>query len=199
MATEKNFQAADPTPPAGARNVTWQVDSTSSGTDATTGQPYFNTSAYMPDMVGDSGSGGEDGLVPAPAAGDAAAGKFLKADGTWEVPSGGGGVVIGFIINSGSTGTAVGPYLTAPRAGSLTKCVIVVKTSDPTVGLAFRINQNGVNIFSSDPTVAAGTSAGTVSISTSLTSSPLPVAANDVFTIDITSGTIAWAFTTTLE
>lgn len=34
-------------------------------------------------MVGDSGSGGTKGLVPAPAAGDAAAGKFLKADGTW--------------------------------------------------------------------------------------------------------------------
>lgn len=42
-------------------------------------------------MVGDSGSGGEAGLVPAPASGDAAAGKFLKADGTFAVPSGGGG------------------------------------------------------------------------------------------------------------
>ena len=29
----------------------------------------------------------ESGAVPAPVAGDAAAGKFLKADGTWEVPS----------------------------------------------------------------------------------------------------------------
>lgn len=35
-------------------------------------------------FVGDSGSGGVHGEVPAPAAGDAAAGKFLKADGTWE-------------------------------------------------------------------------------------------------------------------
>lgn len=34
-------------------------------------------------MVGDSGSGGTAGLVPAPAAGDTAAGKFLKANGTW--------------------------------------------------------------------------------------------------------------------
>ena len=42
------------------------------------------------DLVGDSGSGGTRGTVPAPAAGDAAAGKFLKADGTWTVPSGGG-------------------------------------------------------------------------------------------------------------
>ncbi len=42
-------------------------------------------------MVGDSGSGGTKGLAPAPAAGDAAAGRFLKADGTWSVPAGGGG------------------------------------------------------------------------------------------------------------
>lgn len=34
-------------------------------------------------MTGDSGSGGAKGAVPAPAAGDATAGKFLKADGTW--------------------------------------------------------------------------------------------------------------------
>ena len=38
-------------------------------------------------MVGDSGSGGLKGLVPAPAAGDAAANKYLKADGTWNAIS----------------------------------------------------------------------------------------------------------------
>jgi hypothetical protein len=41
-------------------------------------------------FVGDTGSGGTKGLVPAPAAGDAAAGKFLKADGSWAAPAGGG-------------------------------------------------------------------------------------------------------------
>jgi hypothetical protein len=40
-------------------------------------------------MVGDSGAGGTKGLVPAPAAGDAAAAKFLKADGTWAATPGG--------------------------------------------------------------------------------------------------------------
>ena len=39
-------------------------------------------------MVGDTGSGGTKGLVPAPASGDASAGKFLKADGTYAIPSG---------------------------------------------------------------------------------------------------------------
>lgn len=42
--------------------------------------------AMLNAMVGDSGAGGTKGLVPAPAAGDAAAGKFLKADGTWGAP-----------------------------------------------------------------------------------------------------------------
>ena len=41
-------------------------------------------------FTGDSGSGGAVGFVPAPAAGDAAAGKYLDADGTWTVPAGGG-------------------------------------------------------------------------------------------------------------
>lgn len=34
-------------------------------------------------VVGDSGSGGTKGMVPAPAAGDAALAKVLRADGTW--------------------------------------------------------------------------------------------------------------------
>jgi hypothetical protein len=41
-------------------------------------------------FVGDSGSGGTKGLVPAPIAGDSA--KFLKGDGTWGTPTGSGNV-----------------------------------------------------------------------------------------------------------
>lgn len=44
--------------------------------------------ALLNNFVGDSGSGGAKGLVPAPATGDASAGKYLKADGTWATPSG---------------------------------------------------------------------------------------------------------------
>jgi hypothetical protein len=46
--------------------------------------------AMLSAMVGDSGAGGTKGLVPAPATGDAAAGKYLKADGTWTIPPAGG-------------------------------------------------------------------------------------------------------------
>ena len=47
--------------------------------------------ALLNSVVGDSGSGGTKGLVPAPGAGDAAAGKYLSAGGTFTVPAGSGG------------------------------------------------------------------------------------------------------------
>jgi len=58
-----------------------------SGADAA---PAFRAlvAADLPVMVGDTGSGGEVGAVPAPAAGDAT--KFLRGDGDWADPAGGG-------------------------------------------------------------------------------------------------------------
>jgi hypothetical protein len=106
---------------------------------------------------------------------------------------------VGFIINNGVTGTNVGPELFARNAGSFTKCVVVIKTSNASTGLTFKIKKNGTDVFSVDPTVAAGTAGGTLSTFTTLTSSPLPVAANDIFTIDITSGASDWTFTAVLE
>ena len=41
----------------------------------------------LPNVVGDSGSGGTKGLVPAPGAGDAALGKYLDAFGLWSNPA----------------------------------------------------------------------------------------------------------------
>lgn len=51
------------------------------------------STAELNDFVGDSGSGGTKGLVPAPASGDAAASKFLKADGTWSAAGGAPAVI----------------------------------------------------------------------------------------------------------
>ena len=80
MAGIINLNNTTPAPPSGNTNVEWQGDSSTPR----------NVSAYLPNMVGDSGSGGTAGAVPSPAAGAAAAGKFLKADGTWAVPPSGG-------------------------------------------------------------------------------------------------------------
>lgn len=65
------------------------------GTGDPTDLTATQATAIMNAVVGDSGSGGTKGLVPAPGAGDAAAGKFLKADGTFAVPPLGTGDVVG--------------------------------------------------------------------------------------------------------
>lgn len=62
---------------------------TTAGTGAPEDLTAAQATALLNAFVGDSGSGGTKGLAPAPSAGDAAAGKFLKADGTYAVPPGG--------------------------------------------------------------------------------------------------------------
>lgn len=54
------------------------------------------TTALLDPFIGDSGSGGTKGLVPAPAAGDFAANKFLSAGGGYGVPTV-GNVIVGTI------------------------------------------------------------------------------------------------------
>jgi hypothetical protein len=57
---------------------------------AATANPIDLTSteitAMLNTVVGDTGLGGTKGLAPAPAAGDAVANKYLKANGTWQAP-----------------------------------------------------------------------------------------------------------------
>lgn len=61
------------------------------GTATPTDLTGTQVAVFLPNFIGDAGAGGTKGLVPAPAAGDAAALKFLRADGTWATPAGGGG------------------------------------------------------------------------------------------------------------
>ncbi len=62
--------------------------------------------ARMAVLVGDAGAGGTQGVVPAPAAGDAALVKFLRADATWAIPpaSLGSKIILQHIISSGTAG-----------------------------------------------------------------------------------------------
>jgi hypothetical protein len=76
-----NFSADSPSAPANCTPIVFQNDG---------GAPLCNVSAFCVLMEGDSGSGGYSGAVPPPQAGDAAAGKFLKADGSWAVPASSG-------------------------------------------------------------------------------------------------------------
>jgi hypothetical protein len=80
---------------------------TTAGTGAPEDLSGAQATALLSNVVGDSGSGGTKGLVPAPEAGDAAAGKFLKADGTFAVPGGGGALVLVATQTPGSDVTSV--------------------------------------------------------------------------------------------
>ena len=71
-----NLNSETPAPPSSEQNILWQAD---------TNSPR-NVSGYDPLMVGDAGSGGKAGNVPAPLAGSAAADMFLRADGNWAIP-----------------------------------------------------------------------------------------------------------------
>jgi len=80
-------------------------------------------------MVGDTGTGGTAGLVPAPAAGDAAAGKYLKADGTWAAPASGGLAT----STSVTTATVIGS-VTSTRVGSSDGTVAITGTTSSRTG-----------------------------------------------------------------
>jgi len=116
------LNATNPAPPSGDVNVHFQIDASHAGTEV----DPVPVSANVRPFTGDSGSGGTAGIVPAPAAGDAAAGKVLKANGTWGTPSGGGGgggsmtnpmSAPGDLIYGGSGGDAV--RLAAGSAGQV--------------------------------------------------------------------------------
>lgn len=68
------------------------------------------------EFVGDAGSGGQKGVVPAPAVGDAS--KYLKGDGTWSSVAGGGAVTSVNITAPAAGITASGGPITT--SGSIT-------------------------------------------------------------------------------
>jgi hypothetical protein len=86
--------------PAFAKNTAFNRNFGTGATDVATGNHSHDATAIasgtlararLPLLTGDGGAGGSAGAVPAPAAGDALAGKFLAADATWRVPAGGTG------------------------------------------------------------------------------------------------------------
>ncbi len=132
---------------------------------AGTGDPQDLTAtqatAILDAVVGDSGSGGTKGLAPAPASGDAAAGKFLKADGTWAVPpgSGGGPEILsanrtyyvrtdGSNSNTGLADSAGGAFLTIAKALSVASALVI--PSGITVTINVGGSQSGARDFAED-------------------------------------------------
>lgn len=91
------------------------IGRTTAGTGVPEALTATQATAMLNAFTGDSGSGGLKGLVPAPAAGDAAASKFLKADGTWAAVAGGGGgtvTTISVVTANGASGSVSNPTTT---------------------------------------------------------------------------------------
>ena len=76
---------------------------TTGSTGAVSAVSISSITTDLSTVVGDTGSGGTKGIVPAPSAGDAAAGKFLKADGTWTTPSNQTITLTGDVTGSGTS------------------------------------------------------------------------------------------------
>ncbi len=139
----------------------------------------------LPVMVGDSGAGGTAGTVPAPAAGDAAAGKYLDADGTWTIPPGGSGVTTpattttGFLPKWGdTTGDSLSEGVAAPTGA-------IVGTSDTQT----LTNKTLTAPILTTPTlgVATATSVNKVAVTAPATSATLTIADGATLTASATA------------
>jgi len=107
-------------------------------------------------------------------------------------------IVVAFYINNGSAGDPVAADF-APRAGSLTKCKVLVVASDAAVDLTFDIKKNGVTVFTAPPTVAMGTASLTLVNETASLTGTIAVAADDIFKLSISSGSSSWIVSIKLE
>lgn len=107
--------------------------------------------------------------------------------------------VIGFWMPGVAPGTNVGPMLASARQGNTSMVAVVIKASDASTNLSFDILQNGTSIFQTPPVVAAGTPGGTLIVITNLTSTPLAVSQNDIFSFNILTGSGSWFFTAQLQ
>lgn len=136
---------------------------TTAGTGNVEDLTATQATALLNAMVGDSGSGGTKGLAPAPSAGDAAANKFLKADGTWatvSAASGGGFTTYANenISASGTVSLSTTVMLQYRRitgnGAAVTASSTPLGTSDPTDGTIVRLvgqsNTNTVTFTNND-------------------------------------------------
>jgi hypothetical protein len=102
-------------------------------------------------------------------------------------------LTLNWTFNTGSPATDASPRFLAAHAGVISTCYALTTASDGSTALTFNIFDNGTSIFSGGAqTIAAGTSAGTLTTLGSLGTTS--IANNDKISINITSGTSNWVF-----
>lgn len=141
--------AADKVPYFTGSGTAATADFTSAGRSMVGAASAAAQTALLSAFVGDSGSGGSKGLVPAPIAGDAA--KFLKGDGTWtSIPGGGDALTTNPLSQFAATTSLQLKGVISDETGS---GALVFATSPslvtPDLGVATATSINGTSIPSS--------------------------------------------------
>lgn len=135
---------------------------TTSGTGNVEDLTATQATALLNAVVGDSGSGGTKGLVPAPAAGDAAANKFLKADGTWATTGGVGNWSSSLTYTANNFGTTSSFNAFSRIVGDTLEARMTFNTGSVASSAASISMPSGYTITSSKlPSNSSGTVVGT--------------------------------------
>ena len=130
------------------------TDSTAAGRAMVTAEDAPAQTALLTAVTGDSGSGGVKGLVPAPSAGDAAAGKVLLASGAWGWPEETYVVALGDNTTAITTGTAKETFR-APYACTLKRVKASLTTASSSGTPTFDINESDSSLLSTKLTIDA--------------------------------------------
>jgi hypothetical protein len=117
-----------------------------------------DTPAANNPFTGDNGTGGADGLVPAPAAGDAVANKFLSASGAWAIPPGAGGsgatnLTITESASNVGIGSSSGSGVTIPAATATAAGVLDAARATKIDGLATVATSGSYADLSNKPSI----------------------------------------------
>ena len=163
----------------------------SSGTGVAELLSGIQATSLLSTFVGDSGSGGTKGLVPAPVTGDAA--KYLRGDGTWAAVAGSGTVTSVSVVSANGISGSVADATTTPAItlslGAITptsvNSIVFSGTSTPTLSVTGTSSISGTNTGDQTITLTGDvTGSGTSSFATTLSNTGVTAGTYDRVTVD---------------